>query len=86
MKITTERIDKLVSQSKVEVVKMGEKTTVLLLTLPNGFEIVASAACVDPTEYNHEVGKTIALKRAIDKVWGLEGYLLQNEGYLLQND
>jgi len=58
--------------------KLGEKTTCVVLILRNGFEVVGTSACVDPANYNHEIGKTYARKRALDKVWELEGYLLQN--------
>jgi len=62
---------------KEEYVKLGEKTTACILTLQNGFEIVATSSCVDPTTYNEEVGKGISKRRAMDKVWELEGYSLQ---------
>lgn len=57
--------------------KLGEKTTVVLLKLDSGFEVVGISACVDPAMYNHEIGKQYARMRAIDKVYELEGYLLQ---------
>lgn len=77
-KITQEHIDNLIEKSKVESVKMGQKTTVVHVTLPNGFEIIESAACVDPGNYVHSIGEKIALDRIKDKIWLLEGYLLQN--------
>ena len=58
--------------------KLGEKTTVVLLQLVNGFEVVGTSACVDPANYDHEVGKKYARERAITKVWELEGYKLQD--------
>lgn len=61
-----------------EDVKLGEKTTVVMLRLKNGFEVVGTSGCVDPANYDHEIGKKYARKRAIDKVWELEGYALQN--------
>lgn len=59
--------------------KVGEKTTLVLLKLKNGFEVVGTSACVDPANYNHEVGVEYAKKRAMDKVWELEGYKLQSQ-------
>lgn len=56
--------------------KLGERTTVVLLTLRNGFEVVGTAACVDPAAYNHETGKRYARERAVSKVWELEAYRL----------
>lgn len=76
--ITEEDINRMVAESKIESVKMGQKTTVVHLTLPNGFELVETAACVDPARYDHAIGEEIALKRIKDKIWLLEGYLLQS--------
>lgn len=57
--------------------KLGDKTTVVLLKLKNDFEVIGISACVDPEKYDHEIGKKFARQRALDKVWELEGYLLQ---------
>ena len=57
--------------------KVGEKTTVVVLLLRNGFEVVGTSACVDAASYDHETGKKYARERAITKVWELEGYRLQ---------
>lgn len=64
---------------KQEDFKLGVKTTVVLLTLANGFEVVGKSGCVDPKNYNHEIGVKVARERAIDQLWFLEGYTLQNE-------
>ena len=77
VRITQEQVAALIEASKVEDVKLGEKTTVVSVTLPNGFVIVQSSSCVDPANYDHELGKQICMKRAEDKVWELEGYRLQ---------
>jgi hypothetical protein len=51
--------------------------------LPNGFIISGRAACVDPTNFNLEVGRTVARKQAETTLWMLEGYLLQDYLYNL---
>lgn len=77
IKVTKEQVDSIIAASKVEEVKMGEKTTVVSVTLPNKFVIVQSSSCVDPANYDHKLGKEICMKRVVDKVWELEGYHLQ---------
>lgn len=57
--------------------KLGEKTTTLLATLPNGFEILATSGCVDPANYSQSLGESSALPRIKDKVWELLGFVLQ---------
>ena len=59
--------------------RIGNKTTCVVLVLKNGFEVVGTSACVDPAKYDHEIGKSFARKRAVDKIWELEGYSLQNK-------
>jgi len=77
--ITQEDIDHIVSMSKVEDVKLGQKTTVVCLTLPNGFEVIQSSSCVDASNYNHDMGKDICLRRIRARIWELEGYVLQTD-------
>lgn len=77
MKITEAQIDGLIADSSIITTKMGKKTTVVHLTLPNGFEIVESAACLDPNSYDEEIGEKVALERIRDKLFLVEGYLLQ---------
>ena len=72
--LTEDSIESLIRQSTIETCKMGQKTTVVMLQMPNGFEIVGSSACADPADYNHELGKTLALNRIRDKIWELEAY------------
>ena len=60
--------------AKVEYSKLWEKTAVCLLTLRNGFEIVATSACIKAEDYDQEVGNKFAYEKAVDKIRELEGY------------
>jgi len=62
----------------VETMKLGEKTTCVLVTMKNGFEICESAACVDPKAYCHETGTNIAMTKATNTMYELLGFDLQN--------
>lgn len=57
--------------------KVGEKTLVCLIKLENGFEVVGTSACVNPEDFDLEIGEYYSLKNALDKVEELEGYLMQ---------
>jgi len=58
--------------------RLGDTTTtVCQLTLKNGFTVVGTSACIDPLEFNKTVGEKVAWDNALEKVWELEGYLLQ---------
>lgn len=58
------------------------KTTVCVLRVQNGYEIVGTSACIDPANFDEEIGRKIAKDEALDKLWELEGYLLQEQLYL----
>ena len=54
----------------------GTTTTVCQLKMRNGYTVLGTSACVDPSEFSAAVGEKFAFEDAIDKVWPLEGYLL----------
>lgn len=64
---------------KEAYVQVGQKTTICCLTLKNGFEVIGESACVDPANFNEELGRKYSHERAFNKLWELEGYRLQSE-------
>lgn len=59
----------------------GTTLTVCCLYLKNGFTVTGEAACVNPANYNKELGQNYARDNAIEKIWQLEGYLLKQQHY-----
>ncbi len=55
------------------------KSMVCELTLRNGFTVRGEAATVSKANFNEEIGKKISRENARNKVWELEGYLLQEK-------
>lgn len=51
--------------------------TFCVLVLRNGFTVTGESACASPENFDAEIGRKIARKNAVDKVWALEGYLLK---------
>ena len=82
--VTQAMVDYILDNSDIDVATVFDKCTVVACRLPNGFIIVESSACVDPDNYNKELGKKICMKKIEDMVWDLEGYLLQEQVY--END
>jgi len=80
-KVTIEEINNIMEETKFHVNHLLDKSTVVVATLPNGFTIVESSGCVDPTNYNPELGESLCKKRIKDKIWYLEGYRLQQRLY-----
>lgn len=56
---------------------VGTCLTVCALTLMNGFQVVGQAACAHPDNFDADLGKRIARRNALDKVFELEAYLLR---------
>ncbi len=76
--VTQAWIDDIISATKFEATTVFDKCTILVAELPNGFIIVESSACVDVANYDVEMGISICKERIKNKVWELEGYVLQS--------
>lgn len=59
-------------------------TTVCQLFMENGYVVLGTSACVDPTKFSKATGEKFAYEDAINKCWPLEGYLLAQERFLNQ--
>lgn len=79
--VTKEMIDSIMEDVELEVITTFDKCTVVSAKLPNGFVITESSACVDPRNYDEEMGFEICMNKIVNKVWELEGYRLQCELY-----
>ena len=79
-KLTVEDIESKIKDKKFTVLEDG-KTTICNIYLENGFTVRGESACVDPSNFNKEIGEKISFENAKDKVWLLEGYLLQEKLY-----
>lgn len=60
-------------------VKIGEKTTVVVIKLENGFEITGTSACVNPMDFVFEIGEHYALVDALNQLDGFIGFMRQEE-------
>ena len=77
--VTEQQIKDLLDNSEIRVQTTFDKVTIVSLRLPNGFVITESSACVDPANYDEEIGKQICLERIENKLWELEGYALSKK-------
>lgn len=72
---TQELVDSFIAD--IDVVQLGNKTTVVKATLVNGFIIVESSSCVDANNFSMQVGTDICMERIKNKLWELLGFILQ---------
>ena len=74
-KVTKEGIEARIKGVDYSVLP-NSTVTLCNITLDNGYSVRGEAACVDPGNFNMEIGQNIAYREAFNKIWPLEGYLL----------
>ena len=80
-KVPVSRINWIMDNSEFEVSTIFDTCTLVTCKLPNGFVLVERSACVDPDNYSETIGEEICRKKIKDKIWELEGYMLQDKVY-----
>lgn len=65
---------------KEEYLVQGEYT-ICILELKNGYKVSGTSSCVDPKNFDAELGKKLSREAARNKIWPLEGYLLKQRMY-----
>lgn len=74
-KVTKEGIEARIAGTDYMVLP-NSTVTVCNVKLENGFSVRGESACVDPRNFNMEIGKQLAYRDAFSKLWAFEGYLL----------
>jgi hypothetical protein len=80
-KVLKEDIDRLLNEAEWDVQTIYGKVTVVTCKLKNGFTMVESSGCVDPRNYDEEIGREVCQERITNRLWELEGYMLQETLY-----
>jgi len=78
-RVTQERIDALLNAAETQEYIFWNKELVVSYKFPSGFTISGRAACIDPANFNLEVGRKIAREKVESELWQLEGYVKQVE-------
>lgn len=79
--VTDEMIDKIIKETEFKIQNAYGKTTIVTAKLPNGFVITELSSCVDPANYDENIGFTLCKAKIVSKLWELEGYKLQDKLY-----
>lgn len=79
-RVTEEYIRSRISKITYNVVP-DSTVTICNITMKNGFNVIGKSACINPVNFDINIGQDIALKDAFSKIWELEGYLLAEERY-----
>lgn len=84
----TERITKEYMQTRIrdkEFTRLGQTITHCRIILDNGYSVSGESACVNPENYNQEIGERIAYDNAFNQLWPLFGFLLAEKNKLTSN-
>ena len=69
---------------KVDALKVGDKSVLVSIKYPSGFVDHEVSSCVDPANYDEEIGKRVAIGHIKDRLWGHLGFVLQWARYGLK--
>lgn len=75
-RVTKVYIERRISNTLFTSLVEGSTVTICQLTLDNGYSVRGESACVDPTNYNEDLGRHYAYEDAFKKLWPLFGFLL----------
>ncbi|MEC7119843.1 MAG: Gp49 family protein [Pseudomonadota bacterium] len=75
-RLTPQDVDDAIKDETYTTLPSG-KVMVCELTLQNGFTVRGEAAVVSKENFNEDIGRKISRENARNKIWELEGYLLQ---------
>lgn len=73
-KLTKEFLESEIVQ--IDYKRIGSKITHCIITTKSGFVFTGESACVDPADYNEDIGSKIAYDNAFEKMWMPYGFWL----------
>ena len=76
-KVSQSTIDNLLDTAETQEHVFWGKELVVSYKLSNGFSLLGRGACVDPDNFDIEIGRRIAREQVENQLWQLEGYKLQ---------
>jgi hypothetical protein len=79
-RVTEELIESRITDTRFE--RFSETVTVCEIKLDNGYSVRGESACVNPENYNQEIGEKIAYDNAFNKLWPLFGFLLAEGNHI----
>lgn len=79
-RVTLQRVYEVITKEDYVMMPSG-KTMICELTLTNGYTVRGEASVVSKENFDEEIGRRLSKQDAVDKIWQLEGYLLQQIQY-----
>jgi hypothetical protein len=76
-KITQDTLNRFMENAVHESQQLDEKTTMVKIIPSTGFVQYEVSSCVDPKNYDHEMGVDIATGKIMNRFWPMLGFVLQ---------
>lgn len=73
-KVTKDQIEGRIDS--VSYHRLGATTTLCFLALDNGYSVLGHSACVNPQNYDEQIGQSLAYEDAVRQLWPLFGFEL----------
>lgn len=73
--ITNKDVERFIRNFKARTI--GKKTTVATATTLTGYEVTKTSSCVNPKNYDIEIGKDIAYSSIVYELWEKLSFVLQ---------
>ena len=81
VRVTKDMIERRIAGTSYTVLP-GTTVTICQIMLDNGFSVRGESACVDPKNFNKDIGETHAYSDAFDKLWAFFGFLICEMKYV----
>ena len=75
VRVTPQMMERRIKSADYTVLP-GTTTTICNLILDNGFSVRGESACIDPKNFNRDIGRTIAYNNAFNALWPYFGFLI----------
>ena len=72
--VTEQQVDDAILM--INTSQFNASTAITEVVMTHGFTIIETSACVDPRNFDLQIGEAINLKKIKDKIWFLLGYEL----------
>jgi len=78
-RVTKEQIEGRIKKITCSVLEFAPTVTICQITLDNGFSVRGESACVNPENYDREIGEKIAYDNAFRQLWAFFGFMLAED-------
>lgn len=78
-RVTKEQIEARIDEVTTSKMPWSDTVTICEIKLDNGFSVRGESACVNPENYDEEIGNKIAYDNAFRQLWPFFGFMLAED-------